>query len=87
MLVWEKDSERVEIEALRKTDKFQAQVDRITGGKNYKRRNGEYFTPRIVLRGGEYPTYSEYVATQIQEALDNEISEPDDDDDTMTYTS
>lgn len=68
LLVWEKnDSERVEVAAEKKIDRFRAQVDRITGGSKYKPTPGEYFVPRLILHGDEWPTYKEFIQSQIEE--------------------
>lgn len=67
ILVWEKESDRVEIIADRKIDKFQASVQAKTDGKNYKPARGEYFVPNVSLRGGEWPTYGEYLGQFIED--------------------
>lgn len=60
LLVWEKDSERVQVEAIRKIDKFQQAVENVTSRKNYKAQKGETFYPNLKLLGGEWPTATEY---------------------------
>lgn len=62
LLVWERDSERVEVIADKKIDPFRAVIERVTKKKNYEPRPGEYFVPRLRLIGGEWPTLEEYVA-------------------------
>lgn len=63
--VWESESERVDIQAKKKIDKFQASIDRKTKGtdkKPYKAEPGESWVPDVSLRGsGDFPTYREYV--------------------------
>lgn len=66
LLRWVTDSDRVVVEAVKTQDKFQAAVDARTSGKNYKPGHGERFYPRVQLRGGEFPTYREYVEKHIQ---------------------
>jgi hypothetical protein len=69
LLQWEVDSERMDVKAIHKTDKFQAAVDRRTKGskkKAYQPDPGEYFVPELDLRGGEWPTYSEYIKDMLE---------------------
>lgn len=64
LLTWEVENERMDVDAEKRTDKFQAAVDRRTKGtkkKGYEPSPGEYFVPKLNLLGGEWPTYSEYV--------------------------
>lgn len=65
LLVWEKESDRVEVIAERKIDKFRAAVESRTSGKNYKPLKGEGFIPKLNLLGGEWPTYHEYIQSLI----------------------
>ena len=69
LLRHEVESERVDVEAIQKIDKFQAAVDRRTKGgkKGYTPSPGEYFVPRLTLRGGEWPTLQEYFEQQARE--------------------
>lgn len=72
LLVWEKENERMDVKAIKKFDKFEAAVSRATKGsknKGYTPAPGEYFIPELDLRGGEWPTYSEYLK-EFQEAPD-----------------
>lgn len=64
--VMDQDDDYVEIQAIRSTDKFQAAVDGIKSGKNYKPRPGETFKPRIVTRRADKKMmlYSEWLETQ-----------------------
>ena len=64
LLVWETDSDRVMVNAVKKQDKFQAAIDRLTNKKNYKSSPGEVFAPKLELRGGEWPTFTEYIERQ-----------------------
>lgn len=64
LLAWETESERMDVEAVKKIDKFQASIDRKTKGseKNpYKPEPGEAWVPKTTLRGGEEPTYRSYL--------------------------
>jgi hypothetical protein len=65
ILAWDNDADNVIIEAVRKTDKFEAAKQAITSGKNYKGKKGEVWVPRNKLQWGEYPTYSGWVKEQI----------------------
>lgn len=69
---WEVDDpkERVDVGAERKTDKFQAAMDRITGKDKYKPSPGEYFIPKLELRASDWPTFGEYMDHLVQEAQD-----------------
>lgn len=55
ILVWEKDSDNVEIDADRKINKFDAAKTRKTSGKKYKPLAGEYFVPNLRLIDDEKP--------------------------------
>lgn len=66
-LIWEVESERVYVDAEKRIDKFQAAVDSRTKGtknKGYTPTPGEYFVPKLDLRGGAMPTFSEYIKNQ-----------------------
>lgn len=68
LLAWEADSDRVEVEAVRFTDKFEAARERSTSRKNYKAIPGERYRPRVKLRRGEdWPTFEEWVESQVTE--------------------
>lgn len=64
--VMDQDDDAVQIQAIKTVDKFQASIDNITSGKNYKAKPGEKFKPRIVTRrsGGKFTLYSEYLKAQ-----------------------
>lgn len=69
LLQWEVDNERMDVIAEKKIDKFQAAVDRRTKGtskKGYTPSPGEYFVPKLDLRGGEWPTYSDYIQDLVE---------------------
>lgn len=73
LLSWETACDRVDIKANKKIDKFQAAVDRQTKGtktKGYQASPGEYFVPEVDLRGGEMPTYKEYIENLIKKNTD-----------------
>ena len=57
---WVMEAPNVEISADKKIDKFEAAKARKTSGKNYKQSPGEYYVARVELRGGTYPTLSEW---------------------------
>lgn len=69
MVIWEKESESVVVEAVRKTDRFEAVKERITGASKYKRSAGEYFVPRLSLVPWEkeWPTFKDWVDEQNKE--------------------
>lgn len=63
-LAWFRESERVDIEAKKVIDKFQASIDRRTKGtikKPYTPDPGESWVPQVTTRVGEEPTYREYL--------------------------
>ena len=65
------ENERVDVEAVKKVNKFHASRDRQTSGKGkkgYTPAPGEYFVPKIRLRGGDPPTLKEYWTTLAEEA-------------------
>lgn len=71
LLVHEVDNERMDVEAIKTTDKFQAAIDRSTRGskdKGYTPDPGETWRPRLKLRGGEWPTLEEFFEKQAEEA-------------------
>ena len=71
LLVHEVDNERMDVEAVKDFDKFQAAIDRATKGtksKGYTPSPGEVWKPRLRLRGGEWPTLEEYFQKQAEEA-------------------
>lgn len=64
-LVFERDSDRVAVDAIRRIDKAQAKIDAKTKGrkgKPYEPLPGEYWVTELVLqRGEEWPTLAEWV--------------------------
>ena len=70
LLRHEVENERMDVLAIKKYDKFQAARDRATKGgkKGYTPEPGEYFTPKLYLRGGEWPTLEEYWEKLAEEA-------------------
>lgn len=78
LLVWDKESDRVDILAQRKIDPFQAAVEAVTGAKKYKKIPGERFVPKKVLLGGEWPTMKEYYDNILREQLEDIVYEEDD---------
>lgn len=79
LLVWEKESPNVKVEAVKKIDSFESAKERATSGKNYKRVPGEYFIPRVSLQywAEEWPTLQDWIDAQSEpEAppVDNEPS-------------
>jgi len=74
--VWEVEGEGVEVDAIKKINKFQASIDNATKGTEkhpYKPRPGEYFHPQMWSRktdenGNEvFPTFREWVEKSIAE--------------------
>lgn len=67
LLIWEREDEAVDIDAIRRSHKFKAAVDNVTNGKKYKPIPGEYFIPDIRSRrrdenGREqFQSYTEWV--------------------------
>lgn len=68
ILVWEKESDKMVVMAVKKIDRFEAAKDKATNGKNYKRSNGEYFIPKLEpqywISEDELPTFEEWVRNQ-----------------------
>lgn len=80
LLRWVAESDRVEISADRKTDKFQASVDQKTKGtkkKPYQPRPGEYFVPGVDVLRGEMPTFREY-QEELREKMSKEAEKNSD---------
>lgn len=77
---WYKEDPEERIDAKRKIDPFQAGVDRITSGKNYKRSPGEYFVPDVKSgrEDGSMQTFMEWRNANRDEML-KEMSESADD--------
>ena len=72
LLVWESESEEVDVVAERKIDPFQAAVERRTSRKGYKAAPGETFIPKLVLQGQKWPTHSDWVKQQLEEVAKEE---------------
>lgn len=77
--IWELDDEPVEVEAIRRINKFQKAIDLATKGtdkKPYKPIPGEYFVPRMFSRkkdeNGEevYQTFREWVQKSVEKDTD-----------------
>lgn len=77
--IWELDDERVEVDALRKINKFQKAIDNRTKGsdkKPYKPLPGEYFVPEVYSREKDengddvFPTYREWVEKSLDKDSD-----------------
>lgn len=67
VLSWENDSDNIEVQAIKKTNKFEQSRENYTGKKNYKKSRGEVFVPRVKKLAGEWPTWSDWVQAQIDE--------------------
>lgn len=67
VLIWENESDNIEVNAKWRKSKFRAAVEQRTGGKKYKAQKGEYFVPDVHKMWGEYPTYSEWIDKQVKE--------------------
>ena len=52
---------RVQVDAVRKIDQFEAAKQRRTSGKRYKAQPGEYFVPKVWKTTEEWPGFLEYV--------------------------
>lgn len=65
-LVWEYQSDDVEVVVEKKVDRHDAIVERRTGGKKYKKSPGEYFVSRLKLMpwAKEWPTADQWYAEQ-----------------------
>lgn len=60
-LIFERDSDRVAVDAVRKVDKAQAKIDAKTKGKKYKPQDGEYYVTELVLQQGkDWPSLAEW---------------------------
>lgn len=68
ILIWEKESSRVDVGAIKKIDRFEAVKQRITGKQKYKPTPGEYFVPDLKLMdsSGEWPTMKDWIYEQIE---------------------
>lgn len=75
-LVYEVQSDRVTVEAVRKIDKFEEAKERITSRKNYKAQAGEYYIPRLDKRSKEWPTFEEWVVEQNNSAEKDQQNQP-----------
>lgn len=61
-LIFERDSDEVAVDAIKKVDKAQAAIDKKTSGKKYKAGPGEYFVTELWLaRGKEWPTLKSWM--------------------------
>lgn len=67
-LVWEYQSDDVEVIVDKKIDRHDAIVERKTSGKKYKKAPGEYFVSRLALmpwsKENGWPTASDWYAEQ-----------------------
>lgn len=77
--IWEVEGEGVEVDAVKKVNKFKASIATQTQGtekRPYKGRPGEYFIPKMWSRktdenGKEvFPTFREYIEKSIAESND-----------------
>lgn len=77
ILVWEREDEAVEIDAVKKIHKFKSAVDRATTGTEkhpYKAVPGEYFVPDLWSRRKDesgnpvIQTYEEWLKKEIEKA-------------------
>lgn len=71
-LVWELQQDDVYVEAIRRTNKARAAIDRITDAKGYKSRPGEYFITELHQQGVEpgeekFQTRREWIEQQVEE--------------------
>lgn len=70
LLDWEKDSERVDVMAIKKINRFAAAKERITRRAKYKPDPGEYYIPDLKLMdsSGEWPTRTSWILEKIAES-------------------
>jgi len=77
--IWEMEGDGVEVDAIRKVNKFKASIDNKTKGTErhpYKPKPGEYFIPEMFSRntdgeGNEvFPTYREWVIKSVTKDTD-----------------
>lgn len=77
--IWEMDDERVVVDAIRKTNKFQRSIDERTKGtktKPYTPIPGEYFVPEMWSRekdengNDRFQTYREWVVKSLSKSED-----------------
>lgn len=74
-LAFEVENERMDVMAVKRTNKFHAARDRATKGspkKGYTPTPGEYFVPKLRLVGGKWPTIQEYWEKLAEENADEE---------------
>jgi hypothetical protein len=68
LLIWERDSDRVTVNAIKKTNKAKAAIARKTKGskkKPYDPSPGEYWlTEPVLMRGEDWPSISEWSAQE-----------------------
>ena len=65
LLIWERQAENVQVDAVKKVDRFRQQVERVTSKKSYKSTPGEYFTPKLELIDGDWPTRMEFIKSEL----------------------
>lgn len=70
LLIWERQTDRVDVVAEKKVDRFRAQVEKMTNQKKYKPTPGEYWIPKLELIEGDWPTHAEFVREEL--GLDDE---------------
>lgn len=66
LLVWERDSDDVMVEAVKHTNPYDSAVERTTSRASYKKTPGEYFRPRLSLQSWakEWPTFKDWAESQ-----------------------
>lgn len=70
-LVWEAQSDRVDVVVESRIDKHDSAVERVTNKKDRKAPPGEYFVGRLeLIHGDEWPTWEEW-AEKESESLGN----------------
>lgn len=72
---------RVDVDAVKKIDRFEEAKARRTSGKNYKPADGEYFIPRLSKRSKEWPTLEEHIQYLVDQEKDDDVPDfkhPDD---------
>lgn len=78
ILAWDAEAELdVDIQAVKKIDRFTAAQERYTSRKNYKRSPGEYFVPKLkLMEGSEWPTMREWMMKDLPDDVREEIENP-----------
>lgn len=68
LLAWENESDKIDVLAVQKVDKFRAAEQKYTNNKRNKEIPGGYFVPLVRLKPfvKEYPSFREWVESQVE---------------------